>query len=1095
MLAWGVWGRAASVVAEEPAEIDFDRQIKPILSNHCFQCHGPDEANREAGLRLDQREAALAPLASGERAIVPKSPENSGVIARIQDDGDLQMPPPELGKPLTAEQKALLTGWIAQGARYAQHWAFVVPQRPPAPEVKRADWCRNLIDRFVLRRLEAAGLEPAPQAPPHTLARRLALDLTGLPPDPEMVAALGQQANKPPSESSYEQLVDRLLASPQFGERMAMFWLDAARYSDTDGFQGDAARTNWPWRDWVVDAFNRNVPFDQFTREQFAGDLLEQPTAEQRLATCFHRNHMTNGEGGRDREESRIDYVLDRVNTVGTVWLGMTLGCCQCHSHKYDPITQTEYYRLFAFFDSIDEDGSAGSRAKPYLSYQSPRASAVATEAERWLAAQQQREAAVKRQAERRFAAILAARLKQLARRADAPGEAGAGVPASFRGWHPVTRMRLASAAGTELVQEPDGTIVARGPDPHHEDYQLAIAAAGLPVKRVTGVQLEVFPAAEHTANGYSRSATGHFIVSDIKLRVRSRASATIRDVAIAQAVADYSADPGKNGGYGDVRHTLDDDPRNGWASFGAEFTEPRRAIFALDAPLVLQEGDELLVELQQRALQGRHNLGRFRLALTEQAGETPTSLQRSPLEELAELRPADAAAIPAPLRARLLAQFLADDPPYVAIRQALERARAQLDELRRGTRPVNVMVLAQRAEPRTTHLLLRGVWNAKGPAVTTGVPAALAPSGKSSEPTNRLELARWLTSRDNPLTARVIVNHLWRLVFGSGLVRTPEDFGVQGERPTHPELLDALAIELVESGWDVKRMLKLMVCSATYRQSSTARPADWERDPENQLLARGARYRLPSWMIRDAVLKASGLLNPTLGGPPVYPYQPTGVWADITMGRFHYQPSVGPARYRRTVYAFWRRSAAPAFLFDSAKRRVCQVSTPQTNTPLQALTLLNDLTLLEAARALACQQVLQHASATAGDWSQHEIDSGAASLSAPVATASGATTATPPPVPAESEPVTLPQATAQRVLRAVWQRILSRPPTATEAEILDQQYAAAARRYAAQPQEAAELLAQGQATRLPHVTRPQLAALTVVASMVFNLDEAITRE
>lgn len=1045
-------GGGIVIGAEGPDEIDFNRDIRPILSNHCLACHGPDEGQREAGLRLDVREAALARLESDLRAIVPGQPDASELIRRIESSGEFErMPPPDFAKPLSNRQKELLRRWIAEGADYAVHWAFVPPVRPTPPSIEAAarslrkadndaaesagifsDWSRHPIDAFVLDRLSREGLRPSPQAKPETLIRRLSLDLTGLPPTPEEVEAFVSS----PSESAYGNAVERLLASQHFGERMAMFWLDAARYADTDGFQQDATRTNWPWRDWVIEAFNCNMPFDQFTLEQFAGDLLPNATPEQKLATCFHRNHMTNGEGGRDPEESRIDYVIDRVNTMGTVWLGLTLGCCQCHSHKFDPIQQAEYYQLSAFFNSIDEDGRAGRGAKPFLKWESSTADQAVHEAERWLEQQQARADEVRQAAEPRFQEWLGRRIEA--------------VRGGFQAWVPLTASQLESRAGTDLVQLDDGTIQAGGPNPHHEDYHIIAAAPslarqGVRLQRITGLKLEVLPHPSHTQGGLSRSDAGHFILSDLKLRVRSTSHAEVRDVKIAEARADYSADPGKNGGYGDVRHTLDDDPRNGWASFGADLHEPRIAVFRLEEPLLLDPDEQLVVELQQRALQGRHNLGRFRVSVTDQAGETPSSLGRAPLEDLAGLGAADVRRVGGKLRQRLFDQFLADDPEFLAAQEAVERARSQVQEFRAAAGTLNVMVLAERAEPRPTHVLVRGVWNAKGQEVGRGVPSAVA-GWPQDAPLDRIGLARWLTNRNNPLTARVMVNHIWGLLFGAGLVRTPGDFGIQGERPTHPKLLDWLAVEFMDSGWDVKHIVRLIVASATYRQSSNVGEALLRRDPDNRLLARGARFRMPSWMIRDVALKAAGLLNPAVGGPPVRPYQPPGVWADITMGRFHYEPSVGPARYRRTVYAFWRRSAAPTFLFDSAQRRVCEVRTDRTNTPLHALTLLNDLTGLEAARALA-----RHA------------------------------------MQVEESP--------EACFQVIAMRVLSRRLADQEIAVLKQKFERGVAYYQTHPSDGRRFLSLGRPPLDPKQAPADLAAMMVVASMVLNLDEAITRE
>jgi hypothetical protein len=998
--------------------VRFSRDVLPILSENCFACHGPDEGHREAGLRLDTREGALAVITLDAAA-------KSELIARvIATDPDVQMPPPTSHKkPLSQEQVEILTLWIAEGAPWGTHWAFEPPVKPPVPAGHP-----HPIDAFVGDRLAEQKLDFAPEAAPHTLARRLALDLTGLPPSLAQAESLAGDA----AGVAYEQVVDDLLASPHFGERMAMWWLDAARYADTDGFQGDANRTNWPWRDWVVEAFNANMPFDRFTLEQCAGDLLPNATPEQRLATCFHRNHMTNGEGGRDPEESRIDYVIDRVNTLGTLWLGLTVGCCQCHSHKYDPITHHEYYQLNAFFNSIAETGAAGRGAKPYLAVESPHVPRAVAEAQQLVDARKPAVEAARRQAEPVFAVWLDTQIASLAN--------ARGVSA----WRPLEPTAVESTEGTLFTVEADGTIQTSGPNPVQDDY-LVTAPVSLP--RVMGVKLEVFTHESHTQGLFSRGASGHFTLTDVKLRVTKRGSSQVREIPFVRAVADHSDDPKKHGNYGSVSGVLDDDPRNGWGVRDAAVAASHTAVFALGEPIVLDADEELVFELRQRSTRGDANVGRFRVAVTDQAGPAVTSVEPTPLEQLAAVVAAggtDPAGLPPPLRDRLRQQFLADHEPYRIAKRAADRAARQLDEAKAAAK-VDVMVLAEQPEPRTTHVLLRGVWDAKGDAVSPGTPAVLGPlstmlPGRSA---SRLDLANWLVAPTNPLTARVIVNHVWQLFFGAGIVRSVEDFGLQGERPTHPDLLDWLAVDFVEHGWDMKRLCRQIVTSRTYRQGSAVAPELLARDPDNRLLARGSRYRLPSWMLRDQALAVSGLLNPALGGPPVKPWQPPGVWEEMFMGRFTYEPSEGPAQHRRTLYAFWRRAIAPTFLFDAAQRRSCEVRLPRTNTPLQALTLLNDAIYLEAARALAERS---------------------------------------------RDPV------------AMFRAVVFREPTAAERLVLERETARAREHYATHPTDAVALLEATDpgdlfpvpAAAADHVDR---ATATFVASLILNLDETLTHE
>lgn len=994
----------SSLAAEVP--VNFSREILPLLSENCLSCHGPDEAERKADLRLDTREGALA-------ALVPGAPEKSLLLERVRTrDADEIMPPPKSHKPpLSAEQAALLERWIREGAVWGRHWAFEKPVRPVLPEGSADQELHHPLDRLLAARLAKEGLRMAPRAAAHTLARRLSYGLTGLPP------ADGA------ADLPLTLLVDRLLASPHYGERMAMWWLDAARYSDTDGFQADATRTNWPWRDWVVGAFNANMPFDEFTRLQFAGDLLPEATAEQKLATCFHRNHMTNGEGGRDPEESRVDYVLDRVNTTGALWLGLTLGCAQCHTHKFDPVTHADYYKMTAFFNSIDEDGKAGSGAKPYLSYQSPLAAGSVAEARALLELRRPAVQAASEGAETAFQKWLV--------------DHAARVAGGFSAWQ-VLRGRVESVEGTWLQQDEEGIVRASGPNPRQDDYRLT-GRVGL--KRVTGFRLEVLPDAAHTGGGLSRGESGEFILTNVKAQVMMPGSSQVRELTLAGAVADVSLDTKGKREYGNVRDTLDDDPRNGWSTAGADTTQPHVAVFAFKEPWLPEPEEELVIELKQRSTLGDASLGKFRVSLTDQPGQPVRSLERMPLEELAAMS-GRVDRLSEPLRGRLREQFLEDHAPYQQAKAALERAEAQWRESTAATAALNVMVLAERKEPRATHVLLRGEWDKHGEKVPPGVPETLAawPADLSA---NRLGLAEWIVSPENPLTARVIVNHLWQMLFGTGLVRTPGDFGLQGERPVYPELLDWLAVEFVESGWDVKHVLRQIVSSELYQQDSGAERALLERDPSNLLLARAPRFRHPSWMLRDAALHMAGLLNPALGGPPVRPPQPPGVWEENFMGRFTYVPSEGGARHRRTLYAFWRRSSAPTFLFDNAQRRVCEVAVMRTNTPLQALTLLNDLSYLEAARALAS--------------SVHELTGG-----------------------------------PERHLRALHERVLTRQPSEVELSILMREHERALGHYQAQPAEAAAFLEEPSSA---HSQQPARAALALVASLLLNLDEALTQE
>ncbi|MCP4782940.1 MAG: DUF1549 domain-containing protein [Fuerstiella sp.] len=1012
-------------VAQGGDLVNFSHDILPILSDRCFHCHGPDASNREADLRLDQRASPLEDR--GDYAVLtPGKPELSELLKRLNsDDPDLQMPPPDSHRrPLSRKEISTFRQWIDQGAVWGNHWAFEKPVRAELPLPML-----HPIDSFVQRRLEKEDLAPSNVAAKHTLIRRVTFDLTGLPPTWQEVEAFRNDE----SPDAYARLVDRLLQSEHYGERMATWWLDAARYSDTDGYQADATRNNWPWRDWVVQAFHKNMPFDQFTREQFAGDLLPDATPEQRLATCFHRNHMANGEGGRHPEESRIDYVIDRVNTTGTVWLGLTLGCCQCHSHKFDPISQREYYSLFAFFDSIDEDGKAGSAARPFMKFKSPYAERAVQEAQAVVDRRKPIEAAARERATKEFAPWLADRIR--------------GVKDGFQSWEVLQPGSLESAEGTVLVRQDDGAIQASGPTPGQDDYRVVASSR---LSQVTGVRLEVFSHETHTDGKLSRGATGEFVLTNVKLLVRQKGQSQERDVAIAGAVADVQKEA-KGRNYGNVKDTLDDDPRNGWTTAGHDATKTHTAVFALTRPLQLTGDEELIFVMLHRSTEGNANIGRFRVSLTDQPGSAVQSLGSMPLAELAAAKPNTVTEVDSKLRKRLLDQFLFPHSEYQRARGELDLASRQLAKVRKAAGDLNVMVLAESRDPRTTHVLQRGVWDKKGEQVGRSFPLAIDAftkknSGLQTQPLSRIDLANWLVSRENPLTARVVVNHLWQMCFGHGLVRTADNFGLQGELPTHPDLLDWLAVELMEHDWNLQHIQRLIVTSETYRQDSRCSKEMLEHDPDNRLLARGSRFRLPSWMIRDAALRSSGLINPAIGGPPVMPYQPDGVWAEIFMERFRYEPSQGATQHRRTLYAFWRRSAAPTFLFDSSQRRVCEVQPRLTNTPLHALTLLNDQSQLEAARELA-----RRAQANGGS--------------------------------------------SQLKLTRMFQDVLSRTPSTLEVKVLQSKWKSALAHYQDTTADAHQLLDLGQPEKRGGDRPQELAAYMVVASMIYNLDEAMTHE
>lgn len=1017
----------SSTVCADEVDVSFSRDILPLLSDRCFHCHGPDQNHREADLRLDL-EANAKENRDGTAAIVPGHFKESELWKRVSsDDESVVMPPPDSHrKPLTDAEKQSIREWISSGARWGRHWSFETLAQPKNPSNDR-----HPIDAFVEAKLASEGLQLSERAAHHTQLRRLSFDLTGLAP------LLKDVDRFDGSDKAWRIAIDRLLTSDAFAERMAVWWLDAARYSDSDGFQQDATRQNWPWRDWVIKQFRENKSFKDFTIEQFAGDLLPKATDEQILATCFHRNHMTNGEGGRDPEESRVDYVIDRVNTTGTVWLGLTLGCVQCHSHKFDPISHHDYYSMAAFFNSIDEDGKASGGAKPFLNFKSDAVSERIAEANAFVEQCNADHRTARNLAERRFNDWLNEKLKS--------------KPTKHQFWW-TPRPKVSSVEGTLFRVEGDQTVQTYGPNPRQDEYRISLSIPP-DMNRVTGFRIEVLPNDSHVEKRFTRDGNGEFTLTSVIPMARRRESPSEVPLEIKSAVADLEAKEKRktkwDTRYSKVAKTLNDDARDGWTTEGAEKIEPHVAVYELDEPWIAREGDQFLIVLRQRSTHGHANIGRFRISLAAEPGETVRRVDGgSPIAELVRAG-MDNGKIDDKLRKRLLSQFLLEQSDYQTVASRLDQAKRQLSRIKGQAGPRRVMVLSERKQPRETHVLVRGVWDAKGDVVQSAVlPAILKwPAEKTK---TRLDLAKWIVDEKNPLTARVIVNHLWQIMFGQGLVRTPEDFGLQGKLPTHPKLLDWLAVELIEHDWDLHHIIRLIATSDTYRQSSVATAELLKTDPDNRLLARAPRFRLPAWMLRDNALRVSGLLNRAVGGPPVMPYQPEGVWGEITMGRFRYEPSLGPAQYRRTVYAFWRRSLAPTFLFDSAQRRVCEVGVRRTNTPLHALTLLNDVTMLEASRALA-DSVVDQLQDGDGNVDLH--------------------------------------------LQKLSQRILSRSLSDDELDELHSLLTTAEKTYAKDLQQAVQYCTVGQRPAPKKVNARQTAAWMTLSSLLLNLDEAMTRE
>jgi hypothetical protein len=895
--------------AAEPRPLSFNRDVRPILSDNCFHCHGPDAANRKGHRRLDTFDGAIAER-NGIRAIVPGDPAASELLLRIASPhADEVMPPPEAHKTLTADQKETLRRWIAEGARYERHWAYE-PLRPIAPPaVKNEAWVRNPIDRFILARLEKENLAPSSPADPATLLRRLSFDLTGLPPAPESVRAFRL--------SALDSQLSALLSSPHYGERMAADWLDAARYADTNGYQVDRDRELHAWRDWVIRAFNENKPFDQFTVEQLAGDLLPDATLEQKIATGFNRNHILNEEGGVIADEFLAEATADRVETVATVWLAQTFNCTRCHDHKFDPFTQRDFYSLKAFFNNVPETGkgtydtSIRRNAPPMLRLPAPAAEAELTRLER-------ERAAVRAQLPALAAAQTAAEIDAWAQR----------LAAGSAAWTPAEIVR---ATAPNLMFPIDAS--RRRVQVHALEARLSRIALRVqaPLRRATAVRLRATGIGEATV----------FSLAAVSAAPIENNQAARRALPLRAAAADGSLPLAETA-------LLADQDRETRVPLAAATDRAAEIVFEIDGGLAAAGDGPLDFQI---ALEGGESAGPVAWEI-EVTDADPALLAPPALVASAARAPATrSAAERDALRAHRALQL----PAHRAL---ADRIAALTRDIARTEDAIpTTLVMAERAEPRATHILRRGAYDQPGEQVFPATPAILPPMD-AAWPRNRLGLARWLVSAENPLTARVTVNRLWQLVFGTGLVNTAGDFGSQGEWPSHPELLDWLAQELIRSGWDMKALLRLLVTSATYQQSSRFTPELLSRDPENRLLARASRFRLPAEAVRDSALAASGLLVPTLGGPSVKPYHPPGLYEQVTSGTGTtvYTAGTGADLHRRTLYTYWKRSVPhPALLaFDVPFRETCTVQRVRTNTPLQALNLMNDPTYVEAARALA---------------------------------------------------------------------------------------------------------------------------------------------
>ncbi|MEW5974268.1 MAG: DUF1553 domain-containing protein [Acidobacteriota bacterium] len=1032
------------------APVDFQRVVRPILSENCFHCHGPDANTRMADLRLDTREGVFTRRENGT-PVAPRNLEASLVYQRISAaDPALRMPPESSHKTLTNEQKDTLKRWIAEGATWKEHWSFVPPSRASRPVVTKANWVRNPVDDFILAKLEAAGLEPAPEAGRRSLIRRVSLDLTGLPPSPEDV----ERFVNDPSPQAYEDLVDRLLASQHWGEHRARFWLDAARYADTHGIHIDNYREMWPYRDWVINAFNRNLPFDLFTIEQLGGDLLPNPTRDQRIATGFHRCNVTTNEGGAIPEEFEAIYAKDRVDTTGTVWLGLTVGCATCHDHKFDPISTKDFYSLAAFFRNSTQNAMDGNIPD------TPPIIVVPTGADvqRW--DQLQREARE-----------MSERMRQVKKRPGKTFEKWLLSKYRFDSTGPVdesvllAKLTLGSAVSlhhrgrTEPVALTEGLTLGDGPRPDMKALHFGAQA-----------QVEILDFDDSGSDqGFSISAWvlspwdgDDFVIAsqtDPEDKGRGWALQLGRRVPQFRLTGDQGKGISASG-----EHLRQLKPGT-WNHLVATYDGSRdqagmalyvngRAIPVLGNANVTELSGQIATSKPLRlGSDGKRffeggAIAEFRIfnrALTADEAllafawpEILPSLRR-PAGQLSETD-----------REYLHVLFLnQQDQDYRNLVARLQQVVAEQRRIRKRSAVTHVM--QERADsPPMAHILYRGQYDQPRQAVDPNVPLALPPL-PASYPRNRLGLAQWLVDPSNPLTARVTVNRFWQEVFGTGLVKSSEDFGSQGQAPSHPELLDWLAVEFRESGWDIKRFFRLLVTSATYRQSAQADEDKLKADPENRLLSRGPRFRMDGEMVRDYALAASGLLVPTLGGPSVKPYQPEGIWEAVAMigsNTQFYKQDRGEKLYRRSLYTFWKRSAPPASMeiFGAPTRESCTVRRERTDTPLQALVVMNDPQFVEAARVLA-----QRALKFAGGEIDGEID-------------------------------------------FITARLLGRRFDNEEREITREAYRDYLRHFTADPEEARKLLSIGESKPDEQLPVLESAALTMLANQVMNLDEGLNK-
>ncbi len=1050
----------AQTPGQLPDRISFNEHVRPILSNHCWSCHGRDDHGRQGQLRLDRRDAALLAGESGNPAIVPGKPSASHLVERIlTDDADQLMPPESAKRPLTDLQKQILQKWIEEGAEFSEHWAFVPPVRPEVPAVKNAEWTTSPVDRFILQKLEAEKMKPSPQAPPMVWLRRVTLDLTGLPPTLDEQSEFQTLLKSHSLADAKSKTVDRLLGSSAYAEKMAMHWLDVARYADTNGYNNDEVRTMWPWRDWVIRAFAEGMPYDQFITEQLAGDLLPNATLSQKVATGFNRNHVLTTEGGIIEEEYHVEYVADRIHTTSTVFLALSLQCARCHDHKYDPFSQRDYYQMAAFFNNVPDrivSYSQGRMAEPLLKV--PTAEQQA-ELDRLASRQTELEKAI---AER--CVLATAEIDQWEASLTNEDLEKSGVP---------------GLAHHFTLDETDGSASER----------VDVTAAGKVQGPVMSVAGRIGQALKFDGQNYVESENAGRFESDqafsssawIQLTTSEAATILSRmDEGDAHRGYDVIIEGGKVAAHF-VHHWPDkafkvitEQPvsQNDWHHIAVTYDGSRKA----DGVRIYVDGQlQKLTITTNNTLEGTlitekpFHIGRRNSSAPFRGTIDDVQLFRSALteEEVRRLATEESAgslkalvSLPKNERTDSQTQQIADyyfnfvDAKTRDLRKELAEIPKKRSDIEASI-PVT-MVMQEQPERRPSYILRRGQYDQRGDQVPASIPAVFRDLSKGpseaaangQQPT-RLDFAQWLTNPKHPLTARVAVNRWWEMLFGTGIVETSEDFGVQGALPSHPELLDWLACELMESGWDTRKILREIVLSSTYGQSSQISPEQLERDPLNRLLGRGARYRLSAETVRDSALAMSGLLKQKVGGPSVKPYQPDGLWEDVSVERRDkYVPDEGDGLYRRSMYTFWKRTCPPPTMatFDAPDREICVVRRARTNTPLQALILMNDPTYIEAARKLA-EQVLLSEKDDSARWT--------------------------------------------RAFRIV----LAREPVADEIAAINSVQSAAKDHFQKTPDAATELLKVGRAPADATIPAEELASWSAAMSVLMNLDEAISRE